>query len=106
MGVDLQLFASWGTTVQAHAAVIENIIMFIPFGILLPYLFKPAKGGWICISCAMTISICLEYLQLKTRRGFCQMDDVIMNTLGTGLGWGIVALFNNGKCWGKQRNQV
>ena len=29
-GVDLQLFETWGTNAQAHAYVIENILLFIP----------------------------------------------------------------------------
>ena len=34
VGGDLQLFSTWGASTQAKAYVIENIIMFIPLGML------------------------------------------------------------------------
>ena len=38
--IDLDLFGTWGQTAMAHAYFIENIIMFIPFGLLAPIVFK------------------------------------------------------------------
>ena len=35
-GIDLGLFSTWGVTWQAHAYVIENVIMFLPLGIMIP----------------------------------------------------------------------
>lgn len=35
--ISLILFETWGHSVQAHAYFIENIFMFIPFGILAPF---------------------------------------------------------------------
>lgn len=86
-GVDLQLFATWGKTAEAHAYVIENIMMFIPFGMLFPGLFRSLRKGWVCAGVGCGLSIALEFAQWLTQRGHCQLDDVVMNTLGAGLGW-------------------
>lgn len=42
-GIDLQLFGTWGVTAVAHAYFIENIIMFVPFGLLVPRAFFSRK---------------------------------------------------------------
>lgn len=90
--VDLEFLGTWGRSQQGNAYVIENIIMFVPWGILLPLLIRPLrKHGWICVMTAFISSVTLETAQYLTQRGHCQLDDVVMNTLGTLIGWGIVS---------------
>lgn len=84
--VDLTLFGTWGTTMQAHAFFVENIIMFIPFGILIPSAFPMMRNIFVCTLTALACSLSLEMFQLITGRGFCQLDDVVTNTLGTLIG--------------------
>lgn len=92
--VDLKFLGTWGRSQQGNAYVIENIIMFMPWGILLPLLIKPfRKNGWICVMAAFISSITLEAVQYLTQRGHCQLDDVVMNTLGAFIGWVIVWSF-------------
>lgn len=64
--------------------VYMNIMLFIPMGYLLPYLFawfrtkvhiRPA------LAC-LVISFLVENLQLIFRRGFYDMDDLFSNTVG------------------------
>lgn len=85
--VDLTLFNTWGTTMQAHAFFVENIIMFIPFGILMPTAFPVMRNIFVCTLTALACSLCLEMFQLITGRGFCQLDDVVTNTLGAFIGY-------------------
>ena len=86
-GVDLQLFATWGESAEAHAYVIENVLMLIPFGMLFPCLFRPLRKGWICTGVGCGLSVTLEFAQWLTQRGHCQLDDVVTNTLGAWIGW-------------------
>ncbi|MCC8126272.1 MAG: VanZ family protein [Clostridiales bacterium] len=86
-GIDLHLFETWGTTVQAHAYVVENVLMFVPFGVLLPQIFERQRSVFVCTLTGCVCSMALEFFQLMTQRGHCQLDDVVMNTLGTALGW-------------------
>ncbi len=39
IGVNLEVFGTWGMDAQAHAYVIENILLFIPFGFFIPIVF-------------------------------------------------------------------
>ena len=100
-GIDMILFGTWGETPQAHAFVIENILLFVPFGILYPLAVsatdrKPdlrKKIGWekFTVLCGFLISVGIETVQLITERGYCQLDDVVMNTLGALVGYVVFA---------------
>ena len=82
--------ATWGTTLQSHAYVIENILMTIPLGILLPALW-PGKSSLRtlakCLSITLACSVALETAQFLTQRGHCQTDDVLANVAGAFSGW-------------------
>lgn len=82
--------ATWGTTLQSHAYVIENILMTIPLGILLPSLW-PGKSSLRslakCLSITLACSVALETAQFLTQRGHCQTDDVLANVAGAFIGW-------------------
>lgn len=86
IGTNLQFMGTWGTTMQDHAWVIENIFLFLPFGFLFPVLLPKKKTAWT-IPVGFLCSVAIEYCQLRTGRGFCQLDDVIMNTLGAVIGF-------------------
>ena len=86
MGTDFRFMGTWGTTMQDHARVIENIFLFLPFGFLFPVWLPKKKTAWT-IPVGFLCSVAIEYCQLRTGRGFCQLDDVIMNTLGVVIGF-------------------
>lgn len=91
-------FSTFGTTNQSRAYEIENIIMFLPMGILLPILCKPLrKLRWIA-PVMLLISIGIEVTQFITERGYMQTDDVIMNVLGGGIGFVIFLLIQKMFC--------
>jgi glycopeptide antibiotics resistance protein len=74
--------------------ILGNIVVFIPFGLLLPAYFKKLK-----ISVLVFISglFFLEALQYFTKRGYFDVDDFILNLLGFLLGYGIYS------CLGKRK---
>lgn len=64
-----------------------NIVLFIPFGILLPKIWPLRYWQVLAIH---TLGICaLETLQLITQRGMLDIDDLILNTLGMTIGYAI-----------------
>lgn len=71
-----------------------NVVMGIPIGFLLCLIMKQRK--WIkAFVFGFSFSALIEILQLVLKRGFCELDDVIHNTLGCILGYllGIFFLF-------------
>lgn len=91
--VDFTFLGTWGSSAQSHAYVVENIIMFLPFGILLP-LIMPffRKHPCLCVFLGAACSVSLETAQFITKRGHCQLDDVVMNTLGMFMGWLLIKI--------------
>lgn len=85
--VSLVLGETWQGSVRSKAYVIENILMMIPFGILLPIVFRPAENIFCCIPLGFFFSVSLEYAQFLSQRGHMQVDDVVMNVIGTVIGY-------------------
>ncbi len=85
--IDLTLFETWGRSAVSHAYFIENILMYVPFGVLMPLCFRKMERFWICVPTALASSVLLELTQLLTQRGYCQLDDVVTNTVGALVGW-------------------
>ena len=91
-GVDLKLFETWGSQRLPDRYFVENILLFLPFGALLPAAVPFLRRWWCCVYAAFATSMMLETVQLLTERGFCQLDDVVTNTLGAAMGYLVFAL--------------
>lgn len=72
--------------------VIGNVIGFVPFGMLVPALFPVFRKAWRVILLGLFVSVTVETLQLLFHVGIFDVDDLILNTLGTAAGYGISVL--------------
>lgn len=91
-GIDLELFSTWGKNGRNHAFVVENVLLFIPYGFLGGWTFGWARRFWGCMALGVITSLAIEGLQLVTRRGYFQIDDILTNILGTFIGFLIFRL--------------
>ena len=66
-----------------------NIIMFVPLGFFLRALVSRCRKFWRCMGAVAVIMTCVELCQLFTLRGFCEIDDLMLNLLGAAMGWAI-----------------
>ena len=74
-------------------ATILNIVLFIPFGFLSAINFKKLQDKKIYgILIGLKFTITIEFLQSFTGR-FVQLDDIIMNTMGTYIGYSLYIYF-------------
>lgn len=58
--------------------IIQNILLFIPLGFLI--------GGKRGIVAGVLLSIGIESIQFIFRLGYCELDDVLNNTIGAAIG--------------------
>ena len=72
--------------------VIGNAAMFIPSGIVLPIVYKRLNTFWKVLTTGIGISLCIEIIQLPFSVRATDVDDLILNTIGVILGYGIYAL--------------
>lgn len=73
------------------AQLILNVLLFVPIGFLLGAIINERRWGQV-IKIGCLLSIIIELAQLLTRRGVCNIDDVIHNTIGCAIGYGIFLL--------------
>lgn len=67
--------------------VVLNFLLFLPYGFLLPLVFCSCKWNWKKILCIGAItSFFIEVLQMFGGR-YAEIDDFLMNTLGTFSGY-------------------
>ena len=71
--------------------VVGNAAMFIPSGILLPILYRQLNSFWKVAAAGAFISLCTETLQLPFPSRASDIDDLILNTIGVAVGYGIYA---------------
>ena len=70
-----------------------NILLFIPLGFLRPMAFAQTRRSWIVIGTGTLVSLLIEITQLITHRGWFDVDDIFLNTLGAVIGYGFYKLF-------------
>ena len=91
VGVNLKLFGTYSQyNILENRYFIENILLFIPFGILLPLLSSKFYEAIRCLGTGMLLSIIIEISQYLTKRGYFQIDDIITNIAGTLIGFVLV----------------
>lgn len=70
---------------------IQNLFILMPMGLLLGLIIM-GRRWWKAALIGFVFSSFIELSQLVFRRGFCEWDDVIHNTLGCIFGYGIGVL--------------
>ena len=76
--------------------VYGNVLLFVPFGAILPVLHRVFRHFQVSLAYGMILSVTVELIQFATRRGSCDVDDVLLNTLGCAIGYLLFALLR--KC--------
>ena len=70
-----------------------NVIIFIPFGFLLPLLFKQINNVKMASKIFIKFILLIESLQLLTFTGVFDIDDIMLNMLGALILWCVVGLW-------------
>ena len=85
--IHLSLFGTFAGIYSIYP--IENILLFIPMGFLLAISHNKFSHSDWCISMGFFLSVTIEVLQFIYKRGYFEIDDILMNTVGTAIGLGI-----------------
>lgn len=72
--------------------IILNIGMFVPFGFFLPYLIKRTAAFWKVSVIGFLFTLSIELVQLLSKRGVFEPDDLLGNTVGAMIGYGVYYL--------------
>ena len=73
---------------ECFATNVLNVALFVPVGFLAGIGFRYI--GWMkVVQWGCMLSIVIEISQFFFRKGYCEADDVIHNTLGCLIGYGV-----------------
>ena len=72
--------------------IIGNTTMFIPIGVVWPSVYKQLNTHWKVLVAGAGISLTVELLQLPFYDRVSDIDDLLLNTLGFAVGYGIYLL--------------
>ena len=64
---------------------IMNVLMFMPFGFLVCSILERSSVWKVCLA-GSVVSLAIEVTQFITKKGICNIDDVINNTIGCAIG--------------------
>ena len=82
--------AAYEFKVNNHAG---NILGFVPLGLLLALLFERLQHPGKLILAVFIISLFFEVLQFVSGLGIFDVDDLLLNSLGGFIGYGLFTLF-------------
>lgn len=72
--------------------LLGNFVLFLPMGMILPFLFKKLNRFWKVTLCVLGMVVLVEIAQGLLRVGSIDIDDVIFNVSGAMIGYGIIKI--------------
>jgi glycopeptide antibiotics resistance protein len=66
-----------------------NLVVFLPMGVLVPSMVGGDRPGWRVAAASFGLSLAIEVLQGVSGRRVADIDDVILNTIGGVIGYGL-----------------
>ncbi|MBV2357265.1 VanZ family protein [Streptomyces sp. J2-1] len=87
-GSSVQAYLAYGQPMDTIKQIGGNVLLGVPFGILVPVLAPRARGMVRVVALTALVMLMVELVQgaLVTGRAF-DVDDVILNTTGALIGW-------------------
>ena len=77
---------------EATLNIVGNTTMFIPIGIIFPIVYKELNTHAKVIAAGVGFSLCIEILQLPFYDRVSDVDDLLLNSVGFLVGYGIYLL--------------
>ena len=74
--------------------LLGNLLVFMPIGMLAAVLFRDLRSGWKMLLLGAGFSLIVETLQVLLAVRVFDVDDILLNALGTWLGYGVFRLAN------------
>ena len=80
-------------TFAVLANLAGNILIFVPYGFFISMASR-SRGFFKTLLCSMSLSLAVEIVQLFTRVGSFDVDDILLNTIGGVSGYILFVICN------------
>lgn len=72
--------------------LVGNMLLFMPMAVFLPCLFRTMRKFWLFLLVMALVLAAIEGLQFLLSCGSCDVDDVLLNLIGTTLVYAVVKI--------------
>ncbi|MBP3603468.1 MAG: VanZ family protein [Lachnospiraceae bacterium] len=98
----IRMYIDYAYMLNSFENLVGNVVVFIPFGFLLPYVLKKGKNFFVMLLNAVSFVLGIELFQLFSAFGAFDVDDILLNCVGAIIGY---MLFLIGKKCAKSRDE-
>lgn len=83
----IRMYIDYSYMLNSFENLVGNIVVFIPFGFLLPYVMKSGRNFFVMLLNAFLFVLGIEVFQLFSAFGAFDVDDILLNCLGAVMGY-------------------
>ncbi len=102
----IRMYIDYSYMLNSFENLVGNVVVFLPFGFLLPYVLKRGRNFFVMLLNAFLFVLGIEVFQLFSAFGAFDVDDILLNCLGAVMGYMIYLVYETTKKWyhKKRRN--
>lgn len=83
----IKMYIDYSYMLNSFENLVGNVVAFIPFGFLLPYIQQRCQSFPVLLLNAFLFVLGIEVFQLFSAFGAFDVDDILLNCAGAALGW-------------------
>lgn len=83
----IRMYIDYSYMLNSFENLVGNVVVFIPFGFLFPYVFKRGRNFFIMFLNAFLFVLGIEVFQLFSAFGAFDVDDILLNCAGAVIGY-------------------
>lgn len=83
----IRMYIDYSYMLNSFENLVGNVVVFIPFGFLLPYVLKRGRNFFVMLFNAFLFVLGIEIFQLFSAFGAFDVDDILLNCLGAVIGY-------------------
>lgn len=83
----IRMYIDYSYMLNSFENLVGNVVVFIPFGFLIPYVLKRGRNFFVMLANAFLFVLGIEVFQLFSAFGAFDVDDILLNCAGAVLGY-------------------
>lgn len=83
----IRMYIDYSYMLNSFENLVGNVVVFIPFGFLIPYVLKKGRNFFVMLFNAFLFVFGIEIFQLFSAFGAFDVDDILLNCFGAVIGY-------------------
>ena len=103
----IRMYIDYSDRLNSFENLVGNVVVFIPFGFLLPYVIDWGRNFLVMLFHAFIFVVGIEFFQLFSAFGAFDVDDILLNCFGAVIGYVFYLGFESyRKRFGRSQSQI